>query len=179
MQPKKGIVSAGSVPGSAIFFSIYQGIRRQKVENKQLETLKNSFLAPAAGEIGACMIRVPVEVIKQRYIQTLASVQFLLEKKGILLFLFRSQATKTPTKTIIENILKSEGPAGFYRGYISTVCREIPFSFLQFPLWEYLKSVRRAQTNKEQLSFWESGTCGAISGTVSFENFQFETNLIF
>ena len=57
------------MPGSAIFFSVYQGIRRQKVENKQLETLKNSFLAPAAGEIGACMIRVPVEVIKQRFVK--------------------------------------------------------------------------------------------------------------
>ena len=54
------------VPGSAVFFSIYQGIRRQKLEDKKLETLKNAFLAPMMGETGACMVRVPVEVVKQR-----------------------------------------------------------------------------------------------------------------
>ena len=56
---------------------------------------------------------------------------------------------------------------GFYRGYVSTVSREIPFSFIQFPLWEYLKQCRREQTNKTELSFIESGTCGAISGALA------------
>ena len=61
-----GVVSAGSVPGSAIFFSVYQGVRRQQVSNQRLATVKDAFVAPALGEIGACLIRVPVEVVKQR-----------------------------------------------------------------------------------------------------------------
>ena len=32
-----------------------------------------------------------------------------------------------------------QGPKGLYRGYMTTVSREIPFSFIQYPLWEYLK----------------------------------------
>ena len=62
-----GVVSAGSVPGSAIFFSVYQAVRRHKCQNQRLSTLKDAFAAPALGEIGACLVRVPVEVVKQRY----------------------------------------------------------------------------------------------------------------
>jgi len=54
-----GIVSAGSIPGSAIFFTIYEGIRRQELRNKRLQRVKNDFVAPAMGEIGACTVRVP------------------------------------------------------------------------------------------------------------------------
>lgn len=34
-----------------------------------------------------------------------------------------------------------QGARGFYRGYFTTVMREIPFSFIQYPLWEYFKVV--------------------------------------
>ena len=32
-----------------------------------------------------------------------------------------------------------QGLRGLYRGYMTTVFREVPFSFIQYPLWEYLK----------------------------------------
>ena len=60
------IVSAGSVPGSAIFFTTYEGIRRQKLANRQLSRIKDSILAPSIGEMAACLVRVPIEVVKQR-----------------------------------------------------------------------------------------------------------------
>ena len=60
--------------------------------------------------------------------------------------------------------IQSEGVRGFYRGYLSTVSREIPFSFIQFPLWEYLKDLTRQYQNREELTFFESGFCGALSG---------------
>ena len=37
------------------------------------------------------------------------------------------------------NFLIIQGPRGLYRGYFSTVTREIPFSFIQYPIWEFLK----------------------------------------
>uniref|UniRef100_A0A8I5KQI7 Mitochondrial S-adenosylmethionine carrier protein n=1 Tax=Homo sapiens TaxID=9606 RepID=A0A8I5KQI7_HUMAN len=65
----------------------------------------------------ACLIRVPSEVVKQR-----AQV-----------------SASTRTFQIFSNILYEEGIQGLYRGYKSTVLREIPFSLVQFPLWESLK----------------------------------------
>ena len=60
------IVSVGSVPGSAVFFSVYEGIRTQEIRNKKMAAFKNIVLAPSMGEVAACLIRVPVEVVKQR-----------------------------------------------------------------------------------------------------------------
>lgn len=46
-------------------------------------------------------------------------------------------------KETISAILKSNGPMGFYAGYLTTVVREIPFSFIQFPIYEWLKASSR------------------------------------
>ena len=40
---------------------------------------------------------------------------------------------------VFRSTWQAEGLRGFYRGYLTTVAREIPFSLIQFPLWEYLK----------------------------------------
>merc|ERR1711988_867304 len=39
----------------------------------------------------------------------------------------------------IRYIFRAEGIGGFYTGFFSTIIREIPFSFIQFPLYEYFK----------------------------------------
>ncbi|VDQ04902.1 unnamed protein product [Trichobilharzia regenti] len=49
----------------------------------------------------------------------------------------------------------STGVRGFYRGYISTLSREIPFSFIQYPIWEYLKVCLFL------------ALCGCLAGTIS------------
>ena len=67
----------------------------------------------------------------------------------------------------MRSILKEEGALGFYRGYLVTITREIPFSIIQFPLWEYLKDVLKKRREKQKLSFLESGLCGAVSGAIA------------
>lgn len=65
----------------------------------------------------ACLVRTPTEIVKQR-MQT-----------GVYKSLPEA----------LNAIRAAEGVAGFYRGYWSMIAREIPFSFIQFPLWEGLK----------------------------------------
>lgn len=65
----------------------------------------------------ACLVRVPTEIVKQR-MQT-GMYQSIGEA--------------------VTSIRGAEGLFGFYRGYFSMIAREIPFSFIQFPLWEGLK----------------------------------------
>ena len=93
--------------------------------------------------IKSLQVRVPVEVVKQR-----------------------CQATHVTTS--VENarlVWAQEGVRGFYRGFGVTVYREIPFSVLQFPMWEFLKRKYAEKMNIERdLGFFESGFCGAISG---------------
>lgn len=84
------------------------------------------MLAASAGEIAACAIRVPTEVVKQRA----QAGQFGGSSAASLL-----------------HILRQRGQIGvvgvwreLYRGWSITVMREVPFTILQFPLWEGLKA---------------------------------------
>lgn len=65
----------------------------------------------------ACLVRVPTENVKQKM------------QAGL-----HGTATET-----MNAILKKSGMTGFYTGYLTTVVREIPFSFIQFPIYEGLK----------------------------------------
>jgi solute carrier family 25 S-adenosylmethionine transporter 26 len=91
-----------------------------------------------------CTIRMPIEVIKQR-----------------------AQATRRPSLLILKSTYNESGVRGLYRGYLTTVCREIPFAVLQFPIWEQLKKALRNHRQKESLTPIESAGCGAISGAIA------------
>ena len=65
----------------------------------------------------ACLVRVPTENVKQKM------------QAGL-----HGTAAET-----VNAILKTGGVRGFYTGYLTTVVREIPFSFIQFPIYEWLK----------------------------------------
>lgn len=99
--------------------------------------------AASIGEVVACFIRVPVEVVKQR-----------TQARG-----------KTSWYNLLQTV-KSEGFRGLYRGYGTTVAREIPFSFIQFPLWEYLKCKFNRNSNSP-IEPWKATICGAFAGGTS------------
>ncbi|XP_054551408.1 S-adenosylmethionine mitochondrial carrier protein isoform X2 [Talpa occidentalis] len=110
----------GSFPNAAAFFITYEYVKcfLHTDSSSYLMPVKH-MLAACAGEVVACLIRVPSEVVKQR-----AQV-----------------SASSRTFKIFSNILYEEGIQGLYRGYKSTVLREIPFSLVQFPLWESLKKI--------------------------------------
>ncbi|XP_034023057.1 S-adenosylmethionine mitochondrial carrier protein isoform X2 [Thalassophryne amazonica] len=99
------------------------------------------MLAASLGEIVACLIRVPTEVVKQR----------------------TQACPSSTTYQMLLSTLREEGFRGLYRGYRSTVLREIPFSLVQFPLWEYLKTLW-SQRQGHTLSSWQAAVCGAFAG---------------
>lgn len=55
---------------------------------------------------------------------------------------------------------------GIYRGFSSTIMREIPFSFIQFPLWEYLK-LNWVPVTGTDLNSISVAICGALAGGVA------------
>uniref|UniRef100_A0A8C9XLD2 Mitochondrial S-adenosylmethionine carrier protein n=1 Tax=Sander lucioperca TaxID=283035 RepID=A0A8C9XLD2_SANLU len=123
-----GVPSAavGSFPNAAAFFVTYECTKSLLGAGEVLAAPHvapvTHMLAASLGEIVACLIRVPTEVVKQR-----------------------TQASPSSTTyQMLLATLREEGVRGLYRGYRSTVLREIPFSLVQFPLWEYLKSRERA-----------------------------------
>lgn len=91
----------------------------------------------------ACFIRVPVEIAKQRR-QTISS--------------------RTSSISILMEAYRTEGiRRGLYRGYGSTILREVPFAFIQFPIWEHLKANWTSNTGLE-LTLFAVALCGAVAG---------------
>lgn len=134
----KGIlpVMIGSAPIASLFFVTYEGIK--SITQCKVPVKYHSFLhmgAASLAEMVACLIRVPIEVVKQR------KQALLLNKRDISLTLL-------------------------YRGYWSTVVRDMPFSLIQFPIWEYFKKVWGSNMNREILPV-ESAICGAFAGGIS------------
>nr|XP_041574800.1 S-adenosylmethionine mitochondrial carrier protein isoform X1 [Taeniopygia guttata] len=132
----------GSFPNAAAFFITYENVK------SVLPHGSSSYLSPAThmvaaslGEVVACLIRVPSEVVKQR-----AQV-----------------SPSSSTLRILSHTLYHEGIQGLYRGYKSTVLREIPFSLVQFPLWESLKDLWSWKQG-HVVDSWQSAVCGAFAG---------------
>lgn len=67
---------------------------------------------------------------------------------------------------ILYNAFKTEGFKGIYRGFGATILREIPFSFIQFPLWEYFKA-NWTETTGLPLGPHCVALCGALAGGIA------------
>ena len=121
------------------------------LKGEWMEPLEH-MAAASVGEVAACAVRVPTEVVKQRAQALQARSSF-----GALRAILSQRG----------NI----GAAGvwreLYRGWSITVMREVPFTVIQFPLWEGLKEWRRRTSGKEGITGWESGVAGSISGAVA------------
>lgn len=114
------------------------------------------MIAGSLGEITACAVRVPTEVVKQRaqaklYPSSLAALRGILGQSSThgLVHVWRE----------------------LYRGWSITVMREVPFTVIQFPLWEAMKrwslSQRSAVTRPKDVSAAESAIYGSISGAIA------------
>ena len=67
---------------------------------------------------------------------------------------------------VVRSIISANGFAGLYKGFGVTIMREIPFSFIQFPLYEYCKKVIAETTNRECSEF-EAACIGSVSGGIA------------
>lgn len=108
--------------------------------------------AASVGEVAACAVRVPTEVVKQRaqakqQQSSLAALRFILRQRGDI------------------------GVVGvwreMYRGWGITVMREVPFTVVQFPLWEGLKEWWRRKKGKGGVTAVESGVFGSVAGAIA------------
>lgn len=102
----RGLSSAisGSAPSAAAFFMTYETLKIRLRREDSLSLPAIHMMAASGGEITACIVRVPTEVVKQR-LQT---------------GLYGASLAKA-----LSSIWKAEGIFGYYRGYGMTLFREV------------------------------------------------------
>lgn len=188
----RGVGSAlvGSAPGAAAFFCTYEGVKSRLAARRERRTdgrLPGSagfdhddpvpgphrsgdggwaappehMLAASLGEVAACAVRVPTEVVKQRAQAGVHGGRSAAELWSIL------------------GQYRTAGAAGvwreLYRGWGITVLREVPFTMIQFPLWEGLKGWGRRRKpgggggggGTVEVGAAESAVYGSISGAAA------------
>lgn len=59
--------------------------------------------------------------------------------------------------------VQKEGILGLYRGFCSTIARDVPYSVIEFPMWEGLKAYW-SNVKLRKVTPIESALCGAIAG---------------
>ncbi|CAD1812753.1 Mitochondrial carrier family protein [Candida parapsilosis] len=140
-----------SAPSASLFFVTYDTVKR-KLQPYVSSPNYRHMIAASLGEVMACIVRVPAEVIKQR---TQASHMGLT-------------SSWSNFKHIIMNNNQHGGIIrGLYRGWNSTIMREIPFTIIQFPLYEWLKLKAWSSTTDTRLQPVSMGLKGAICGMVA------------
>ncbi|CAK7270503.1 S-adenosylmethionine transporter [Sporothrix epigloea] len=145
----RGVGSAvvGSAPGAALFFVTYESVKHA-VDRPQSSGAH--MLAASLGEIAACSVRVPTEVVKQRA----QAGQYASSAQALAAILRGPDVVK---------VFRS-----LYRGWGATVMREVPFTVVQFPLWETLKAWRRSSKGSGQdVSAFESAAFGSLAGGIA------------
>lgn len=152
-----GAAALGSAPNGAIFFVGYEAVKpllRDRTERiRQHLGVQDTYgVCPAAsesmaagiGEVAACVIRVPTENVKQRM-----------------------QVSRYLTsRDVVEGLWRQQGIAGFYTGFATTVAREMPFCFIQLPLWEELKRMWARRQGAETTAL-QGAACGSVAGAIA------------
>ncbi|KAI9721965.1 MAG: hypothetical protein M1812_001923 [Candelaria pacifica] len=163
-----GSALVGSAPGAALFFVTYESCKRLLKDGRRadeelaggldrgvwgsLSEPVEHMLAASLGEVAACAVRVPTEVVKQRA-QAVQHPSSLAALRSIL-----SQRSKVGIGEVWKEL---------YRGWSVTILREVPFTMIQFPLWEGMKEWRRQGTGRETVGAIESGAFGSIAGAIA------------
>ncbi|KAL6935887.1 hypothetical protein ACO0OL_002071 [Hanseniaspora opuntiae] len=135
-----------SAPSASLFFVTYDYFKHTlKLKyNKNLSDHQIHMLSASLGEIAACSVR---NSSKHR-IHTLNNFKAIArESKGSLV--------------LLKNNL--------YKGFGMTITREIPFTCIQFPLYEYMKLKWRLHSKKEgeALEPWKGAICGSLAGATA------------
>ncbi|PHH54763.1 putative mitochondrial carrier C12B10.09 [Ceratocystis fimbriata CBS 114723] len=134
----RGIGSAvvGSSPGAALFFCTYETaksavsahLQRHMSASPAVQAAATHMAAASLGEVAACAVRVPTEVVKQR------------AQAGQ-----HGGSSRAALSAILAQGSLPRVWAALYRGWGITVMREVPFTVIQFPLWEALKRMGRSR----------------------------------
>jgi solute carrier family 25 S-adenosylmethionine transporter 26 len=132
-----GTVLLVAVPSAGVFFTTYEGLK--VVLGSSSSTAPPGILpqpvvhslSSSVAQLINCAVVTPAEVLKQ-------NAQMLTgdKKKG----------ASSPTMTVLRQLRRH--PTKLWRGYTALAARDLPFTALQFPAFEYLKKVLIARRSR-------------------------------
>jgi hypothetical protein len=133
-----GAIFIGGTPGTMIYLSSYEVFKKKLSDNDKNDNKEFvvHFCSGMLAETIACIIYVPVDVVKER-----------MQVSN------KSQQIYQNSVDALYKILRTEGLRGIYKGYAATLASFGPFSALYFMVYEQFKQSTRDYLQDENLPF--------------------------
>ncbi|MCJ1373256.1 hypothetical protein MMC20_004484 [Loxospora ochrophaea] len=158
-----GSVIIVTVPSSGAFFTTYESAKSAFSILSLPSPITNSA-SSAVAELVSCAILTPAEVLKQ-------NAQVVSRSPSSTTHAFDSTAT-------IKALKKFRRPSQLWRGYTALAARNLPFTAMQFPMFEHLKKMlveyrqrsgRSSGTlmEKGMITAFAAGTAGSVAAVVT------------
>jgi solute carrier family 25 S-adenosylmethionine transporter 26 len=138
-----GAAIAPAMPASAAFFCTYEAVKNVMGS----EHSACHFVAAAVAEASSCVVRVPAELVKMK-------MQSAVE------------APAGGPLGLLTTTWRQGGLRSIYRGLAATLCLDLPFALLQFPLYEHLRH-KFARLRLGHVGAPPEATDGAAAGAVA------------
>ena len=119
-----GTVILVTIPSSGVFFSTYEGLK-YVLGSSWIPQPAVHAISSSIAQLLNCAVVTPAEVLKQ-------NAQVLAHSD-------RKKRKGSPTMEVMRQLRKH--PAKLWRGYTALAARDLPFTALQFPAFEYLKKI--------------------------------------
>ncbi|KAI9320642.1 mitochondrial carrier domain-containing protein, partial [Dichotomocladium elegans] len=150
----------GSLPATALYFSIYEFTKRNLTANSCPEVISH-LAAGSLGDLAASIFYVPSEVLKTRL-----QLQGRYNNPHFISG-YNYKSTWHATKMIV----KYDGFGALFHGFSATILRDVPYSAIQFACYEQFKKFARLQYGGDQLpvgiDLMTGSLAGAIAGAVT------------
>ena len=136
----------GAVPGGALFFGVYEYSRNALGQRYSPHfSWSLDAIAACTAATASCIVRTPAIVVQQRM-----------------------QVGQFPNLVAaVRGVAAEGGGSAFYSGLGISIAREIPFAFVQFPVYQALKRLWMAQGLGEELTPMQGAVCGSIAGSAA------------
>lgn len=149
---------------AGLFFSTYENTKDLFSRTLSLPDPLIHSSASAVAEMASCLVIAPAEVIKQNA-QMLSSSRAADGRRSTSIEAFRHLARSSDGRSGGQAAVKR-----LFTGYTALVARNLPFTALQFPAFEHLRSTlwerRRRQQGRaatDEAGLLETGVIGGIS----------------
>ena len=137
-----GPVVAATLPSAAVFFTTYEQMSQVLNRRGNLPAPVTQILASNVAECASCAVLAPAELIKQN-----AQV-----------------GSKADTLTLTKRLLRRDNVRSLLAGYRALVFRNLPFTTVQWPIYEHFKGVLR---DKDYSRAQSAAGAAAVAGTAA------------
>eukprot|EP00554_Chaetoceros_debilis_P010986 CAMPEP_0194108140 /NCGR_PEP_ID=MMETSP0150-20130528/7892_1 /TAXON_ID=122233 /ORGANISM="Chaetoceros debilis, Strain MM31A-1" /LENGTH=314 /DNA_ID=CAMNT_0038796765 /DNA_START=102 /DNA_END=1043 /DNA_ORIENTATION=+ len=171
-----GAIVVGGTPGTMAYLCSYEYFRDEMSRySKQREEEQKTSIPEAAihfssgmlAEIIACIVYVPVDVIKER-LQVQRTSPVKLDGKISGNSGNGSHNQYKGSLDALQKILKCEGLGGIYKGYAATLASFGPYSALYFVFYERMKDMSRSILGRDDENNTDDSTTINANTTLPF-----------